>query len=360
MKTLKKILKVFIWVVIIVVLIPVSFFIYSTLTDYKPNLIEKIETTGKGIKTDTTEFSLISWNIGYCGMGKEQDFFFDGGKDVRPDETYYNKCQKGILDFIASHDTTDFCFIQEIDIHAKRSYWNDQLEKISALLPNRVCSYAKNYDVRFVPFPLASPMGRVKSGLATFSKYIPTESTRHAFTSNFSWPKRIFMLDRCFILTRFPLKFGQDLVLINTHNSAFDNTSELRKQELSQLKEIMMSEYAKGNYVIVGGDWNQNPKDFLPEKIKKEYASRNIEPPMDENFVQSDFHWVFDPTIPTNRDADTPYQHGKTKATIIDFFLTTPNVEIVSCKTIETGFEFSDHQPIYLKFRLEKKLNKQR
>lgn len=99
--------------------------------------------------------------------------------------------------------------------------------------------------------------------------------------------------------------------MINTHNSVFDEEGELRKKELVKLNDFMMKEYRKGNYVIAGGDWNQNP-----------------------------------------RGSEMNYQKGKTKTTIIDFFVVSPNVIVESVKTIKTGFENSDHQPVIMKIKI--------
>jgi len=349
---MKKIIKIILWIVFALVLFVAGFLIYSTITDFQPKLIEKLEISGKKLPPDTSVFSVLSWNIGYCGMGKEQDFFFDGGKGVKPEQKDYEAYENGILNFIKKNDTVDFAFYQEIDIESKRSYYVNQLEKIKGLLNNHVFSFAKNYDVDFVPFPLASPMGKVIAGLATFSKHQPVKAIRYAFTANFSWPTRIFMLDRCFLLSRFKLKNGKELVLINTHNSAFDNTTELRKTELQQLKEKMLEEFNKGNYVIAGGDWNQNPLGFNEKNIISSEASHSIDPPMDKQILPIEWKWIFDPAIPTNRDANTPYETKKTKTTIIDFFVVSPNVAVISNKTIQTGFQYSDHQPIYLKVKL--------
>jgi endonuclease/exonuclease/phosphatase family metal-dependent hydrolase len=48
-----------------------------------------------------------------------------------------------------------------------------------------------------------------------------------------------------------------------------------------------------------------------------------------------------------------PYQKGKTKTTIIDFYVVSPNVEVKAVHTIATGFKFSDHQPVIMKVTLK-------
>ena len=73
-----------------VLLIPVAVFlfilIYGTLSDYKPD--EQIllsENLHAPDLTDST-FNIMIWNIGYCGLGEKMDFFYDGGKGVRPEK----------------------------------------------------------------------------------------------------------------------------------------------------------------------------------------------------------------------------------------------------------------------------------
>jgi len=72
------------------------------------------------------------------------------------------------------------------------------------------------------------------------------------------------MLDRCFLVNRYPLKNGKELLIVNTHNSAYDNGT-LKKQEMAFLKQWLLDENNKGNYIVVGGDWNQCPPRFKPD-----------------------------------------------------------------------------------------------
>ena len=48
----------------------------------------------------------------------------------------------------------------------------------------------------------------------------------------------------------------KQLVIINLHLEAYDDGSA-REKQMKVLKDIMVKEYEKGNYVIVGGDFNQ-------------------------------------------------------------------------------------------------------
>ena len=55
---------------------------------------------------------------------------------------------------------------------------------------------------------------------------------------------------------------------------------------------------------------------------------------------------------PTVRNCDVPYKEGNYTA-VVDGFLVTENVEIVSVENIVTGFVYADHNPVCLRFRLK-------
>lgn len=326
----------------------------ALITDYQPEIKEKLpvvaQKSEKTINPSETEFSVLSWNIGYCGLGKEQDFFYDGGKMVKPSYDEYQSYLNQIFNVFDKLNYMDFILMQEIDIDSKRSFYSDQVELLAQALPNMSYSYALNYNVKYIPIPVLDPMGKVKSGLVTWSRYLPYASDRYGFDVNFSWLKRIFMLDRCFIVTRHQLASGKDLVMINIHNSAFDDENVLKPIELNALKKFMTEEYQKGNFVVAGGDWNQNPPKFKPELIDKSWNPGTIAHPISDTLFASDWTWVYDAHLPTNRFNDRPFQKGVNKTTIIDFFLVSPNVRVKSVETLSLEFKYSDHQPMIMTF----------
>jgi endonuclease/exonuclease/phosphatase family metal-dependent hydrolase len=329
------------------------FLLLLTFTRYHPDPAESIDVKGKtdhSILSGNT-FTFMSWNIGYAGLGKEMDFFYEGGKRVKPGPVEFQKYLEGILRTIRSNDTNDFVLIQEADIDSKRSYYTDESLKLAEILKDHYFAFAKNYDCRFVPVPLYDPMGKVVSGILTFSKFQPDSATRIDFGTIFSWPKRLVFLQRCFLVMRFKLENGHDLILINTHNSVFDEEGELRKKELQMLNDFMSKEYGKGNFVVAGGDWNQNPRGFEMKNISTGDRVKEIEIPFASEIFNG-WQFVFDPWQPTNRDVDMGYQKGTTKTTIIDFFVVSPNVNVESVNTMNTSFENADHQPVIMKIKL--------
>jgi endonuclease/exonuclease/phosphatase family metal-dependent hydrolase len=357
---LKLILKIITFLLIALLFIVGGIFLYDTIMDYNPKHKEKLPVLGGGyynIPLNNT-FTVLSWNMGYCGLGKEMDFFYDGGKQVRPSPEEFEKYLTGAMNFLARYDTVDIFLLQEVDTSAKRTYYVNEASLINEFMPFYSYVFAKNYDVKFVPFPWYAPMGSVVSGVMSLSKVKPVESFRNPFSSHYSWPKSIFMLDRCFIYTKYKLQGGKYLVILNTHNSAFDDAAKLREEECDMIRTLILEEYDRGNYVIAGGDWNRNPPGFGMNNFEDGNTGRTVEPALDSSYLPFGWKWVYDPSMPTNRDVNEPYKKGTTKTTIIDYFIVSPNLAVLENKTLKTGFEFSDHQPIYLKVQITEPMRK--
>ncbi len=297
--------------------------VFGTVTDFHPKKeIVLQEENSVSLEKNDSIFTFLSWNIGYGSLGKNADFFLDGGKNVRSKKPAFSKYFKNIKKFLAAQKDTDFILLQEVDKNSKRSFFTNEFQEISSLLNLHSAVFAVNFQVKYIPVPLTStsPLGKVESGLASFSKYKTIENIRLQFPGEYEWPKRIFHLDRCLLLKRIPLSNGKDLVVINSHNSAYDG-GKLKPQEMSYLKELLLKEYAKGNFIVVGSDWNQCPPNFdynhFSKNSKEDYFQSNIE----ETFMPNGWTWAYDNKTPTNRKLSTPYNKAETFTTIIDFYL---------------------------------------
>lgn len=350
-----RIIKLLARLIGILIALLVLFILYLTVNQYRPKDIQSIKI--KNIQPKSTELpdtiSVLTWNIGYAGLGKEMDFFYEGGKMVRPTNELHKKYMSGIIHALDSLKPYDFLFIQEVDEDSHRSYFTDEVKDITSNLSQYNFTYAINYKVAFVPAPLWSPMGRVKGGLMTLSKYNPDTSLRVAYPQIQSWPKSLAFLNRCFIENRYMLNNGKELVIFNTHNSFFNNDSTLRYEELNILKNKMLEEYKKGNYILAGGDWNQTPTGFEPEDYPdvKHYIYTAVN--LYEGYFPKNWNVVYDATTPSARFNDMPYEKGKTEVSLIDFFVCSPNIEVIKVKTLDLGFTYSDHNPVKLEVRLK-------
>lgn len=347
---MKKWLKVIFFILLLPLLLLFGFLGYMSLTDYRPENIEKIAIEGEATYQNIPDtLSVVTWNIGYCGLGKEQDFFFDGGKGVRPNKDDFQRYVDGVMKTIHGFAGSDFILLQEVDRDAKRSYFQDQVSLIATQLPGYAYAFALNYRTQFIPQPVSKPYGKVVAGIMSLSAYHPTSATRYSLTPDAAWPIGLFMLKRCFLVFRYPAKNGKELVIVNQHLSAYDDGT-IKQQQMNTLRKFLLNEYAHGNFVIVGGDWNQFPPDYHPELSAADgLVGLNVE----KNYPEPGWSWVYDLSTTTNRKLNLPYEAGKTETVIIDYFLVSPNVAPLSINVIDLGFAYSDHQPVKARFQLQ-------
>ena len=355
---LKSILKVVGIVLGVILLIAVGLFGYLTITEYRPADTEAVELK----QTETApvfsgnSFRVLSWNIGYSALGKESDFFMDGGKQTRPDnEGIVNKNLDGIKKIIADANP-DFCLLQEVDSDSDRSFKKQEVDALTALDFCRSSAYAFNYKCDFVPYPLP-PLGRVRSGLLTMSAWKGESATRISLPCPFKWPISTANLKRCLLVDRIPLEGSdKELVLVNLHLEAYDD-GEGKIAQTNELLGFLRDEYAKGNYVVAGGDWNQIFPDTesiypIPEAMRKLWSPGVLEQALLE---AGGWELVWDPgEHGTCRLLNQPYDPGDRENTqyyVIDGFLISPNLELVSVKTLNEEFEFSDHNPVLAELR---------
>lgn len=329
--------------------------LYGTLTDYKPAPSEQVEIHNPVSRQPSDSvYTFLIWNIGYSALGDKEDFFFDGGKMVRPSQERVEENLSGITGTIAAHADADFILLQEVDVSSKRSHYINELEAIAKVLPHHAYSYARNYLVDYIPSPLDKPWdayGKVDAGLATYSRYQPLEAVRYSLPGEFGWPKKVFWLDRCLLVFRCDVPNGKQLVVVNQHLEAYDEGG-IKKQQMDFMKGLLLKEFEQENYVIVGGDWNQCPPGFDYQHFGKDEDGSYKQLNVPADYIPG-WTWAFDSTAPSNRKLAAPYEKGKTFVTLIDFYLVSPNVTVLEVKGVNLDFRNSDHQPVWMKVRLD-------
>lgn len=344
-------LKILLYILLSLAILFAVFLIYFTLTDYRPDEVETLAVKDSPDVIEKDTLSLMIWNIGYAGLGADMSFFYDGGDRVRTSGERTRQNLEAIAEELARNEPADLYLLQEVDVASKRSYHTDQFRQVHSALQTYNGYFALNYRVQFVPIPPSNPLGKVTSGLASFSSLVPSQVMRHDLPGGYAWPKRLFMLDRCFMTLRFPMRGGQDLVVVNTHHSAYDQGT-LKKKEMVHLRSFLLSEYEKGNYLIVGGDWNQFPPGIHQHEDAVAPMDSTQTRTIDEDFMPRGWQWVYDPATPTNRSLKARYQ-AITQAAVIDFYLISPNITPLDVQTLQLNFQHADHQPVRARFRLK-------
>lgn len=345
---IKKIAKALAYIILIIALTFTALLAILTLTDYRPKVETSLQVQNNGTATlkKGTELSIITFNIGYCGLDKNQDFFMDGGTSSRSSSKEQTMTNLEKITTFLANQKADILLLQELDIKSTRSFNINELEYMESTLKDYSSTFGQNYKVPWVPIPISQPMGAADSGLVTLSRYMTTKAARYQYPGSEAWPVKLFELDRCFVESRIPASEGKELVLINSHLSAFDKGGEIRKKQLDFLKSYTTGEYNKGNYVIIGGDWNHQLPGTDTSRFKAEESWPFWLQKLPDDFTPSEFKWGVDSSIPSNRTVAKAYVEGENFLSVIDGFLVSPNVEIISVKGRDLGFENSDHNPV--------------
>lgn len=353
---MKKIMKIILFIIISVVLVLSLTLAYLTFCEYSPKGSEDISI--KNNKKETVKLndsiSLTTYNIGYCNDSADSDFFMDGGKRTRIEsKAKVIRNLNGIIDNIKKNNS-DIIFIQEIDEKSKRGYFTNEVKVMEEKF-NKSTSFAKNFSVKYIPYPIKDMIGSIESGILTLNKYKVDNSTRISLPVSFKWPVRICQMKRCLLVQRLKIKdTNKELILVNLHLEAYDDGGGKIKQT-KVLTDFINKEYKKGNYIVVGGDFNQTFPGANKDKYKlinKKYFTPGV---LDAKSFDSNFNFVYDESLPTSRLLNEEYNE-KSKNTqyyVIDGFIISNNIKLLNIKTINTKFNYSDHNPVKLEFKLK-------
>ena len=357
MKTIGKLLKIAGCIVLALVLLVAVALGVFTVAEYRPadteTLIADHET--EAVFEAGKPITIVSWNCGYGALGDNADFFMDGGSSVyTADRDRVGSNLEGIRDKLSAL-SPDLMILQEVDIHSDRSYGIDERTVLrEAAVPDASEVFAYNFNALYVPYPVP-PIGHVESGLYSISAAQPRTAERFSLPVPFSWPIRLANLKRCLLVSRYPVAgTDRELVLINLHLEAYDS-GEGKGAQTRQLVSFMQDEYARGNYVVAGGDFNQRFTN-IDQSAYPVYEGMWQPGEINADAFEKDFTLLMDNTTPTCRSLDKALagaDQDSFQFYLIDGFIVSANVTPEAVETLDFGFTCSDHNPVRMTFTLE-------
>ena len=349
---MKKFLKVLLIIILALVVLAGGFLAWITVVEYKPEKVEPAEVISTAPETRKVQFGddldILSWNIGYGGLGAEMDFFMDGGEMVNPEsEEVVDKYIENIEKF-TDNENPDFLMLQEVDKNSTRTFHYNETMKFT----DKNTVFSPNYRAKFVPFPMP-PLGTMDSGLLNSTNLELEKSERVSLPCPFKWPVRTANLKRCLQVTYLPIKDSdKKLVMVNLHLEAYDQ-GDAKIQQSKVLRDFITSEYEKGNYVIAGGDFNQTFPGTMEKYpiLDKEFWEPGV---LEDSFLPEGWNFTYDMSNPTCRLLNKPYDEETSQKYVLDGFVASPNVKVNKVETVNLHFENSDHNPVRLNVTLEK------
>ena len=343
--------------VILVVVIGYASYVFIDYERIEDNLELSVnDNTANKVKV-SNELKAISYNIGFCAYTQDFSFFMDGGTESRAkSEDSVNECLNGI-DTLLKEECADFMLLEEVDENSDRSHHVNQREFFENSFNACDSVFATNFDSAYLFYPILKPHGKSLSGLLTISKYDIKNSIRRSLMVEDSVMK-IVDLDRCYSVSRLDTENNKELVLYTVHLSAYTSDGTIATQQLQMLCDDMKKECEKGNYVLCGGDFNKDlltdsgsifgvsGEDYtwaqaFPLDMLKD-TSLSLVAPFDENNP-----------VASCRDTGEPYKEQGQFNVTLDGFIVSDNIEVIKSDVIDMKFEYSDHNPVYIDFKLK-------
>ncbi|MFT5454887.1 MAG: endonuclease/exonuclease/phosphatase family metal-dependent hydrolase [Myxococcota bacterium] len=289
---------------------------------------------------------VLSWNVQFSA-GRANEFFYDGGTAVSVTDAEVEATLAGLVSVIQRHDP-DIVVLQEVDRGSRRTGYGDQYIQLLEALGYPSHASTPYHRAPYVPAPGHEHMGRVDMHLAVFSRYALASGTRHQLSLiDEPWWRQLFNLRRALMEVHVPIAGGGELVLLNTHLSAFSGGDGTLSKQIGQLQERM--EALGHTPYVLAGDLNALPPGDdrlrLPERDQALY-----EP---ETWPVAPLFEIATPAVPlTELRADpqpwrTYVDFGETVPDrTIDYLFYGPAVEGLTFGVDSAAHGWSDHLPL--------------
>lgn len=363
----KRIGKVILGILILLVVIVGGYYLYLSANYYRiPDHKKLTVGNNQGQQLEVNRvYKATTYNVGFGAYNHQFDFFMDSGELKNGKKLHGHRgtaisrqavldSTNGVIDTMKKQNP-DFMFFQEIDTNSTRSFHVNQVKMLENHFPEYGHDFASNFHSAYLAVPPTNPHGIVRSGLLSMSKYRMLSAERRKYPVSSGPIEKFVDLDRCFVVMKFPVENGKNLVMINSHMSAYDKGGKMRKAQMKLLSSVMEKEYHAGNYVIVGGDFNHAlGKDMMTHFEHQEKIPSWVSV-LDQKMLPKDFTMVKAKnreTVATCRATDMKYDPKVNYMTICDGFIVSKNVK-ATAHDINTHFEYTDHNPVRLNFELK-------
>jgi len=256
---------------------------------------------------------VMTWNL---GSGMYDNNYYKGIKrDLYTKYNIVNNNIKGQINLIKENNC-DILLLQEV----AKFYINNSFINQYKILKNNLLDYNCYFsNNKFL-------LNLVVEGKATYTKLSSSSEDLYIPYKAYNIKDNISISNKHQIITRIKIK-DKELVIFNIHLAPCKRLKDLRDKQLKFILDIANIEIEKGNYVIIGGDFNMNMSN-----VKLDLAC-----------------YISDK--PTNRDLENSYTN-KSKMNKYEGFICSNNIKLNYIKAID-NFLYSDHCPVIAEFELK-------
>lgn len=237
-----------------------------------------------------SDLSLVSWNLGYAGLGEGSDFFKDLGSNTRPPSAEaVDGNIAGIRQALASMPAAIYLF-QEMARPSYVNYRRDLLGQISAALPEHAQTYVGDFATSLVPPPFSISIGN--------ASFVGVAAQVDRFVLEGQIERYFLVASRVYSVHIIRLSGPVPWTVLNIHLSAFDAENEGRREiQAREVIALAEAEYRAGRCVVIGGDWNMRLRETgFPHATEDRFLFwiRDLVP----DLLPSDWTWAVDTTFP--------------------------------------------------------------
>lgn len=304
---------------------------------------------------------MLTWNV-QTMSSKNYVFWSDlpnnDGPDDKPSQEDITVTFEETVRVIRA-ENPDIILIQEIDDGAEHTYNEDQMARLTEMLPEYPC-YTSVFDWKsaFVPHPRI--MGSVGWKVAILSKYQISEAERiQLSTAEKSFLENQFKIQPAILKATMPTSDGGQFAALTLHLDLYVPGTDAKDIQLAEINKVLSELNAASIPWVLGGDFNLLPYDdaaytrLAPEQQKYYNPQSEIKfltdkyqvvPTTEEtngaDFAQWFTRWPNDPSI-TGPDRT------------LDYFFFTDLLKIgTHYVRLEDTLHISDHLPVIVEFQI--------
>ena len=296
---------------------------------------------------------ILSWNIQYAAS-RQHHFFYDRGDAVSVTKDEVHQTLEDIAAIIRQFNP-DIVLLQEVDRNSRRTRFVDQHTELLQKLDYPCHSTTPYYRVPYVPFPSLEHLGRMDMHLTVLSRFHIDSVTRFQLPLlKESRLRQLFNLRRALMEIRLPTTDGGELLLYNTHLSAFSWGDGTLARQMEVVDQRLQQVEAQKLPWMLAGDLNSLPPGDKPARLGVAEASKY---PEDTTPVQSLISRYGHPIPPQRYASHGPRWHtyqpfGGVPDRTLDYMFFGSGVQMLSYSVVQEANGPSDHLPLLMELQV--------
>ncbi|MFZ5877828.1 MAG: endonuclease/exonuclease/phosphatase family protein [Chloroflexota bacterium] len=295
------------WVGVILLILLLALGGFLWFGNYHPARVEamQVDCPAPSPKLEAGQtLKILTWNV-QTMSGKNYVFWSDlpnnDGPDEKPSPEDVSATFEELVR-VVREEAPDILLIQEIDNGAERTYYEDQLARLSAMLPEYSCvTSAFDWKSAYVPHPRIH--GSVGWKVAILSKYQISAAERiQLSTVDKSFLENQFKIQPAILKAMMPMTDGGEFAALTLHLDLYVPGTNAKDLQLAEIDQTLKELDAANIPWVLGGDFNLLPFDDAAYARLQTAQQRYYNPKSELKFLTD--HYAVVPTLEETNGVD--------------------------------------------------------